>query len=89
MEWTDDVIRGADWTIKFMSYIKRERSQTYGMILHLMLTQGLKEIEMPSIEELNKLGDIYYILFNPDEDGVWKVRLVEREDHDTEDTVLD
>lgn len=78
--WEDDTMRGAEYVKKYTDHIMKERSQLYGVIIHLMLTHEMDTMEFPDIEVFNQYGKDYYILFEKVEDTEnYRARLLKQE----------
>lgn len=81
--WEDDLMRGAEYTRKFIDLLMNERSQLYGVIIHLMLTNNIGALILPPIEEFKEYGKKYYVLFAQDpETKEYLAKLLEQENND-------
>lgn len=84
-KWDDVVLSGAQNIKNYLDFILKERSQLYGTIIYLMISNDITESELPSEETFRRYGDDYYVLFEKAEgENLFRVRLVEREENETE-----
>lgn len=77
-QWEDDVMKGAEFVKKFMTFMLKERSQLYGVIEYLMKDMDITEVYLPPMEEFKEIGNKYYVLFEDDENGNFRVVLKEQ-----------
>ena len=82
-KWEDDIMRGIDYSHKLLEVIKSERSQLYGMLIHLMLQCNLEEVDLPPIDVFRGYGNSYYIIFSNDS-GKFTMKLLERPSEEVE-----
>jgi len=88
-EWKDKVIDGVKWVHNFMDFVVAERSQIYGTLIHLFLLLQTESIILPDRETLIEYGEKYYVLFAPNEEGIWEASIKERESNESKNDLLD
>lgn len=84
-KWNDDIMAGAENVKHYLDFVLRERSQLYGTIIFLMVSNKLTETELPPVETFSTYGDSFYVVFEKAENqNLYRVCLKEREDNETE-----
>lgn len=84
-KWNDDVMIGAENVKNYLDFVLKERSQLYGTIIFLMISNNIQESELPSVETFRTYAENYYIIFEKAEgENLYRVALKEREDDATE-----
>lgn len=79
-EWDDDVKRGVAYSTKLLDFMLKERGQLYGTIIHLLKLMEEDYVMLPTIEEFKEYGEKFYILYETNEEGEFRVSLKDRED---------
>lgn len=81
--WNDSMIDGARDVVAYLEKLLSERSQLYGMLIHIMLLTGKTEYNVPDPSWFKELGGKYYVAFYPEEGtGKWIAKLQERKVQD-------
>jgi hypothetical protein len=66
--WDDSIMNEIKHTMNVLRTVYYERSQLYGGIITSMLRSGVTEFTMTA-EELQEIGERYYLLFTPENGG--------------------
>lgn len=82
--WKDDVMNGVEYTKALLNYMLKERSQLYGMIIYLMKEMEVNKVILPPPSEMIAYESECYILIDK-EDGEFFLKLLPREDEESED----
>jgi len=87
--WQDDVMKGIDYVHNLLDFVRRERFQLYGMLIHLFKTYGITKLELPSVAVLSSYGVDYYLIFHADESDPNKFVLELKEQTHDQEKILD